>query len=202
MVDVFILGGIAVFVLYRLYRTLGEDDGPPEGRKRQTVVTPFPGPGSPDLGKPNPNNGDRKQKSRFTGPAAAGLAAIHAVDPSFEQHSFLSGAQHFYRMIVTAFQEGDVETLYPWLDDDVKEAWQADIESREEGYMPWTIRQLRFADIEAASLVDNIARIEVKFDTSLAKNGSTQRVKEVWTLMRDMTNEDPNWMLDDVEAVQ
>lgn len=201
MVEVFILGGIFLFVAYRLYKTLGEDDGPPAGGSRtRSTANSSASVGRDSRWETENNTPDITAAARFTGPAAAGLAEIHKTDPTFNQRDFLAGSEQFYRMIVAAFQNGDMEALDAWLDDDVKEAWFADIQNRDEDYTPWTLRQFRFADLEAASLVDNIARIDVRFDASLARNNSTQRVREVWTLMRDVTSDNPNWMLDDVEA--
>lgn len=190
-----LLAAIALFIGWRLYITLGQDGGPPEGRERhQTPAEPAA----------------REQKSgevvplrpNFTGPAAAGLEAIHEADPSFEPRGFMQGARAAYEMLVTAFARGDRETLKPLLDTDVWEAWDAAISARAEGEEGMQLLRIRNSDIVDASLGDDgMARVMVEFEAELGDGESNTRTQEIWTFMRQTRNSDPNWLLDDVDTV-
>ena len=94
MIEFILLAGIALFVGWRLFVTLGQDQGPPEGRSR--VPTPTPAPNQDNTA---PAGGDVVPlRPSFTGPGAAGMEAIHDADPSFDPRLELlhgDAAAHF-----------------------------------------------------------------------------------------------------------
>lgn len=201
MYEVLILAAIALFVLSRLYVALGRDDGPPEGRER-------PGPAqaqgkaqqtvnAPGAESPEPTPIDTQS---FTGPAAGVLEEIHRIDPGFTPRGFLRGARSAYEMIVEAFANGDRAKLGPLLDDDVYQAWDAAIARREaDGSEPWRLLRLKKAEIDEATLEDVIARVMVRYEAELGDGEKVRTAREIWTFKRDVTSQDPNWLLDDVE---
>ena len=195
MIELVLLAAIAGFVGWRLYSTLGSDSGAPDGRTRTT------NPEKP-AAKPGPkpvDNGDTTID--FIGPAAAGLSEIHKADRSFVPREFLIGAKSAYEMIVTSFAKGDRAALRPWLDDDVYEAWDKVIAEREvSGVEAPQLLRIKKADIEDASLRDHMARVTVRFESELGDGERMLVAKELWTFMRDVRAEDPNWLLDDVDA--
>lgn len=195
LIELVLLAAIAVFVGWRLYTTLGSDGGPPEGRAR--TQTPAPATAQ------EPRAPEQRQGLRpaFTGPAAAGLEAIHSVDPDFNPREFLSGARGAYEMLANAFARGDRETLREWLDDDVYEAWDAAIAEREKTNVeaPKLLR-IRHSEIDEASLTGDTARVTVRFEAELGDGDMTRKSEEFWTFMRDTKSEDPNWLLDDVDV--
>ena len=198
MIEFILLAAIALFIGWRLYVTLGEDSGPPEGRDR----TPAPAADrTPDAPLEEPNN-VHALRPTFTGPAAAGLESIHDVDQGFDPTEFLKGAKRAYEMIVGAYASGDRETLRPLLDDDVYEAWDAALterESRNEEGMQ--LLRLRKSEISEASLDDDgVARVTVEFEAELGDGERTSRSDEFWTFKRSVRTDDPNWVLDDVDT--
>jgi predicted lipid-binding transport protein (Tim44 family) len=210
VIDVLILGAIALFVLAQLYKALGRDNGPPENRTR---------PASPPSARPDadmrpaetrgtvipmPRNAPADKPSgrpAFTGPAAYGLEEIHNADPSFHPREFVSGAKAAYEMIVGAFASGDTATLKPLLDDEVYAAWSDAIAARANGgpAAPTLVR-LRNAEIEEAEMVDGVARIDVEFQAELAEGDRIRGVREVWTFERGVRSPDPNWKLTAVSS--
>ncbi|MEL6829113.1 MAG: Tim44/TimA family putative adaptor protein [Pseudomonadota bacterium] len=198
MIEFVLLAAIALFIGWRLYVTLGEDSGPPAGRDR----TPAPV-GDPAADSPiNESNNVQALKPTFTGPAAAGLEAIHDVDQTFDPTEFLKGAKRAYEMIVGAFAGGDRDTLRPLLDDDVYEAWDAALTEREtrneEGMQ---LLRLRKAEVAEASLdEEGIARVTIEFEAELGDGERTSRSDEFWTFKRSVRTDDPNWVLDDVDT--
>jgi predicted lipid-binding transport protein (Tim44 family) len=147
-------------------------------------------------------NNVEELRPTFTGPAAAGLEAIHNADPAFDPRTFLQGARSAYEMIVTAFGNGDREALRPLLDDDVYEAWDEAIAAREtDGEDGMQLLRLRKAEIVEASLdEDGVARVAVEFESELGDGERTTRGDEIWTFKRPVASKDPNWLLDDVDT--
>ena len=195
IIELALLAAIAAFVGWRLYTTLGSDSGSPEGRARSEAPAPRPVSETPK------RTGDAGLRPAFTGPAAAGLEAIHGADPSFNPHEFMRGARSAYEMLANAFARGDRETLKPWLDTDVWEAWDAAIAQREKtGAEAPQLLRIRHSEIEEASLEGSMARVTVRFEAELGEGDLTRKSEEFWTFMRDISAEDPNWLLDDVDT--
>lgn len=197
MIEFLLLAGIALFVGWRLFVTLGQDEGPPEGRSRLPTPTPAPAPTA------NAPGGDViPLRPTFTGPAAAGLEAIFDADRSFDPRAFMQGARGAYEMIVAAFGRGDREALKPLLDTDVYEAWDAAISEREaSGAEGMQLLRIRKAEISDASLAaDGMARVTVLYESELGDGETTTKAAELWTYMRQTSSNDPNWILDDVDT--
>lgn len=198
MIEFLLLAAIALFIGWRLYVTLGQDDGPPEGRDRKPL-------------RPVPETTAQAEKTAsevtpfpptFTGPAAAGLEAIYEADNGFEPREFLKGARSAYEIIVGAYARGDRKALKPMLDTDVYEAWDAAIAEREKNNTPgMTLLRIKSAEITEADLdAQKMARVAVRFDSELGDGENTAKAQEVWTFMRKVTSSDPNWLLDDVDT--
>lgn len=198
MIEFLLLAGIALFIGWRLFVTLGQDEGPPEGRNR----APNPGP-TPTPAERAPMGADVVQiRPNFTGPAAAGMEAIYDADSSFEPVGFMQGARGAYEMIVSAFGRGDRDALKPLLDTDVYEAWDAAIAEREStGAEGLQLLRIRNAEITDASLdTDGMARVTVHYESELGDGETTTKASELWTFMRQTSSSDPNWLLDDVDT--
>lgn len=200
MIEFLVLAGIALFVGWRLFVTLGQDEGPPEGRGRMSSPAPNPTPA-----KTAPTGGDVVQlRPSFTGPAAAGMEAIFEADGNFEPRAFMQGARGAYEMIVGAFARGDRTALKPLLDTDVYEAWDAAIADREasgaEGLQLLRIRKAEITDASLAS--DGMARVTVHYESELGDGETTTKASELWTFMRQTSSSDPNWILDDVDTAE
>ena len=150
VIQVIILAAIALFVLFRLYTVLGRGEGDndirrtePSARRAESDAATVDAPLTmTDADVPV-----------FTGPAAAGLEEIYNADRSFSEAGFMRGARAAYSMIVSAYAEGNRETLRPLLDDDVYEAWDAAIAERETTGAPaFELLRIRRAEIESAEL--------------------------------------------------
>lgn len=194
VMQVMILAAVALFVLSRLYFALGKGDN------NRPVSRTTPASPADDAGKPldlPPSHADRPI---FTGPAAGGLEEIYNADRSFNTSSFMQGARAAYEIIVAAFAHGDRAKLRPMLDDDVYEAWDAAIAARDTSQAPFELLRIRKAEIESAELDGKTARVAVRYEAELGDGEMVRTVKEIWTFMRDVTQSDPNWILDDVEV--
>ncbi|MEO1406302.1 MAG: Tim44/TimA family putative adaptor protein [Pseudomonadota bacterium] len=198
LIEVLIAAAVALFVLSRLYVALGRDDGPPEGRSRSPAGASAP---STLSGGPREVEEPTRQRPIFHGPAATGLETIYEADETFHPDEFRTGARAAYEMILSAYASGDRKALRPLLDDDVFEAWDSAITEREaSGDDPFELLRVQKLEIEDAELDGSTARVMVRFEAELGDGESTRRARDIWTFKRDITNNDPNWVLDDVET--
>lgn len=203
-IELIILAAVAVFVISRLYAVLGQRTGiePRPRRVREAATRPTP------VAAPSQDAQDSAEpdapapRAAFTGPAASGLEAIAAVDPSFAPDDFTQGARRAYEAIVGAFADGDRDALRPLLDDDVFEAWTTAIADREKsGTEPLRLLRLRGARIVDASLdAEETARVSVSFEGDLSDGETMRKAREIWTFKRPVRSPDPNWVLDEVVA--
>ncbi|MBI1264614.1 MAG: Tim44/TimA family putative adaptor protein [Alphaproteobacteria bacterium] len=210
--------GLAVFLGVRLYMLLGKPSGRThedhvrEERERAAAAARAPRPVDPAAPAAP---GAPSQPASFTGPAAAGLAAIAGADGGFDQGGFVSGAREAYKMIVEAYAAGDKDALAPLLSEKVMAAWGAAIDARagKNWTMTTEIDRLKRADIVEASLNDNRARVKVAFSADIASETrdadgaimegdltTLKTVDEIWSFERDVTSPNPNWYLAGVRA--
>ncbi|KCZ88566.1 Tim44/TimA family putative adaptor protein [Hyphomonas jannaschiana] len=197
VMEVMILAAVALFVLSRLYFALGKGDND------NPVSRPTPATAGDDAtnkAKPRDEAMAHADKPIFTGPAAGGLEEIYNADRSFSTPDFMRGARAAYEIIVSAFARGDRDKLRPMLDDDVYEAWDAAIAAREPDQPAFELLRIRKAEIESADLDGDIARVAVRYEAELGDGEMVRTAKEIWTFMRNVRADDPNWILDDVEV--
>lgn len=210
--------GLAVFLGVRLYMLLGKPSGRThedhmrEERERAAAAGRAPRPAGPV----GPAGAELSPEAPvYTGPAAAGLAAIAAADGGFDQDGFVSGAREAYKMIVTAYAAADKDTLGPLLSEKVMAAWGASIDARADKKLTMTteIDRLKSAEIVEASLNDNRARVKVAFSAEIASETrdadgaivegdltTLKTVDEIWSFERDVTSPNPNWYLAGVRS--
>jgi predicted lipid-binding transport protein (Tim44 family) len=194
-IELIILAAVAVFVISRLYSVLGQKTGaePPAHRLREAVAR------APDV-EEEPEPTRPPVRAAFTGPAAAGLETIAAVDPAFSPEDFTRGARKAYELIVAAFADGDRDALKSLVDDDVFEAYSDAIAQRQSaGTEPLRLNRIKVARIvEASVAADDFARVAVSFEAELTDGENSRTAKDIWTFKRPVKSASPNWLLDEV----
>jgi len=210
IIQLLVLAGIAVFLILRLRGVLGTR----EGFEKPAVTRPDP---------------DRRRKPAFDviegGPDldiidhvaedsdnAKALAAMKRVDPSFNVGEFLGGARGAYEMILMAFEKGDLDTIVPFISEDVYEVFTTVVDDRQSKGL--TV-EANFIGISDMSLVEaefddgsKEGDISVRFKSEMTSvvrdnagdivEGSDKEIKrqsDVWTFSRKMDLDDPNWRL-------
>jgi len=141
---------------------------------------------------------------------AKGLEKIAAADSQFSAKIFIDGAKVAYEMVVTAFAQGDRQSLKNLVSRDVYEGFANAIDEREKAGQ---ILESRFvgidkADLVAADLKGKRASITLRFiaefiSATLNKAGEViegdpkqvRQITDVWTFERDTASRDPNWKL-------
>ncbi|MFM9844129.1 MAG: Tim44/TimA family putative adaptor protein [Dongiaceae bacterium] len=219
--DIIILAAIALFVVVRLYKVLGQRTGqerphdpfaprPAEDARPDKVIS------LPDRGRRPEVPADlavRPADGSKSAPAPAllpGLASIHTADPSFDPDSFLGGVRAAFEMIVGAFAAGDTATLRPLLNDEVFENFKRAIDTRTAANetLQTTLVGIRSTDIIEAELQGRVAEITVTIvseQINVTRNAEGQvvdgdpvkvePVTDIWTFARQVRARDPNWVL-------
>jgi predicted lipid-binding transport protein (Tim44 family) len=219
--DIIILAAIALFVVVRLYKVLGQRTGherphdpftprPAEDGRSDKVIT------LPDRGRRPESPGDvaaRPAEGARSAPAPAllpGLATIHSADPSFDPDGFLAGVRAAFEIIVGAFAAGDAASLRPLLNDEVFDNFKRAIDTRNTAKetLQTTLVGIKSTDIIEAELQGRVAEITVTIvseQINVTRNAEGQvvdgdpakvePVTDIWTFARQVRARDPNWML-------
>jgi predicted lipid-binding transport protein (Tim44 family) len=211
LIQLLVLAGIAVFLVLRLRGTLGTR----EGFEKPAVTRPNPSSrtGKPDFdvieGGPDLDITDHVAEDSD---AAKALATMKRVDPTFNVSEFLGGARGAYEMILMAFENGDLDSIVPFISEDVYEAFAGVVDERQRqgltidakfiGISDMTLTEAEFDEAtkegevsvrfksEMTSVVrDNAGDIIEGSDTEI------KRQKDAWTFARKMDSGDPNWRL-------
>ncbi|MBP9182705.1 MAG: Tim44 domain-containing protein [Fuscovulum sp.] len=210
LVQLLILAGIAVFLILKLRSVLGTRDGfekpplpledvRPQVRRNFEVI---------DGGQDH----DIIDHVEDGSASAKALAAMKTAEPSFTVGPFLQGARQAYEMILTAFEKGDLDSIRPFLSDDVEASFAEVISTREaEGLTVETnfigIKELALQEA-TFDRTSGFAEITVRFVgemTSVVRDRAgtivdgdpkaIKRQRDVWTFARKIGAQDPNWQL-------
>ncbi len=233
--DIILIGLVAIFLILRLRAVLGKRTGNerPPARDPFTPPTPPPQSGTPRIGDaPSGNdnviplpNGNAQNTRPVTAPggiratvmppASAGVAAIRAVDPTFDPMGFAAGARAAFTTIVEAFAKGDTGPLRQLLDGQTFASFESAIRGRAERRekAETTLIGFEASDIANAQLQGGFAEVTVRFvseqinvlrnaDGQIADGNpnEVQKVVDLWTFRRDTRSSDPNWALIKTES--
>ena len=211
IIQLLVLAAIAVFLILRLRNVLGTREGfekPPISK-----AEPLNRPANHDFevieGGPDRDIIDHVPEGSD---AADALVKMKATDPSFEVAGFLQGARGAYEMILMGFEAGDMDSIQPYISEEIFDSFNEVVKMREEQGL--TI-EAKFIGIRELSLVEaefdeasSDAELSVRFVgemTSVVKDSSgdivegdekaIKRQRDVWTFSRVMNSGDPNWQL-------
>lgn len=221
LVILLVLAAVAGFLLLRLRSVLGERTGfedpdaykgapkaasEPERTADEDVVVPMGRHAAAD------DDSDIFAYAEPDSDLGKGLKSIKEADPEFDVRDFVDGAKGAYEMLLTAFDNGDKETLKPFLAPDVFTAFSEAIDHRRaEGLSV----DMRFVGIRTAEPVearfehaDSRAEVSIRFvaevitatrnaqgDIVAGDPSAVERISDVWTFARVVTTGDPNWIL-------
>ena len=211
LIQLLVLAGIAVFLILRLRGVLGTR----EGHEKPAVTRHDPASskqkhdfdvieGGPDL--------DITDHVEEGSDSAKALAAMKRTDPSFDVSEFLGGARGAYEMILMAFENGDLDTIVPFISEDVYEAFASVVDDRQRqgltidakfiGISDMTLVEAEFDEVSKEG--DVTIRFKSELTSIVRDNGGDviegseseiKRQKDTWTFSRKMDANDPNWRL-------
>lgn len=141
---------------------------------------------------------------------ADGILAIKKADRNYVTRDFLEGAQTAFDMVLTAFAQGDRETLHQLLSQEAFACFDDALTSREEQkqQLMTTLVSLGKAEVEKAECKSSVAYITVRFvseqinvlynDAGEVISGDPNKVgivTDLWTFARNACSDNPNWEL-------
>lgn len=210
LIQLLVLAGIAVFLILKLRSVLGTREGfekpplpaqPPVAKAKHgfEVIE-----GGPDL--------DITDQVPEGSDAAKALAAIKSAEPTFNVAEFLRGARGAYEMILMAFERGDLDSIRPFLADEVEASFAQAINARDRDGLTTEATFIGIRDMVLTEAdfdqTTRSAEITVRFTgemTIAVRNkageivdGSLTEVKrqrDSWVFSRRMGVQDPNWQL-------
>ncbi|MDP9127683.1 MAG: Tim44/TimA family putative adaptor protein [Pseudomonadota bacterium] len=215
-IDIIMYAVVAVVLLARLWSVLGrrQDD---ERQRPNPFVVPAPGQKEENkaaLPASAPRAVEPLAPPRPLGAApaslAGGLEQIKALDPSFDEKTFLQGARTAFGMIVGDFAKGDTERLGRLVGPAVLSRFQKAIEARRQAgeTMENRVGKIREAETAVARVEESRALITVRFvseQQNILRNargevigghpGTDEEIIDLWTFARDTKSGDPNWIL-------
>ena len=189
--------------------------GPAEGLKNPAITRPDPASrvGKPDFdvieGGPDLDITDHVDEDSNS---AKALAAMKRVDPTFNVSEFLGGARGAYEMILMAFENGDLDSIVPFISEDVYEAFASVVDERQRQGLTIEAKFIGISDMTLSEATfDEFSKegeVSVRFKsemTSVVRDNAgdiiegseteIKRQKDTWTFARKMDAGDPNWRL-------
>lgn len=217
MFDIIFFAAFAVFIGFRLYKTLGMKDFNESSMKQkpEDISSRVPDTQSPVIDGSfrevkNDEAEYEKMSDKYGILIASKIRDIQKYDANFSDEYFINGAKYAFEMIIKAFSKGDIEALKPLLSKDMMKGFASEIERRKaEGKTEETtllaIKEAKIKDIE---LYSKVAKISVEFTSeqiNLIKDASgkiiegdasqVDNVDEIWTFARNLSSSNPNWEL-------
>lgn len=211
-IDILFFAMVAAFLVLRLRSVLGRRTGHERPRNLPTASRH-------DTGRADPQADNvvalpDRSKSAISvspdSPLASNLAHIMVADPSFDEERFLQGAKMAFEMIVTAFANGDRDTLRPLTSGEVFANLERAMRDRETAGHTFdsTLVGIKSGEIADAEFDEREARIMVRFvseqvnvtrdaegQTVSGSASAIEEVTDIWTFARDTRSRDPNWLL-------
>ncbi len=216
--SIVLLAMIAAFLGMRLYSVLGKRTGheqEPVLPRRDDRAAPSPV-RLEDGETPSPSVGAPDTSGLVYEPAAEiGLRQLLASDRNFDAGRFMEGAEAAYRMILEAYWKGDRDTLRDLCDDDSYEAFVEAIAARDARGEKLENRLVGIdsAKIATVEMDRKEARITVRYQADISaitrdadgkliagSMSDASQTDDLWTFRRAIGSDDPNWLLDEIEA--
>ena len=209
MIQLVILGVIALFVILRLRSVLGTRTGfEPTNVPQQTFKKEKP----KDEEIKEVIDRDIADYILIDSPGGKALSQMKKAENTFSVTEFIEGARQAYEMILIAFEEGDRDGLRPFLADDIYESFEAVIIERENAKLNVDatfigLREIKLSNAEYdwRSKEGEITLTLIAELTTVVKNNkgkviegdknTIKRQKDIWTFSRVMGSDNPNWIL-------
>ncbi|MGB0935207.1 MAG: Tim44/TimA family putative adaptor protein [Alphaproteobacteria bacterium] len=200
MMDILILAAIAGYLVYRFYNVLGEKRGSMAPEDKNNII-PMPG---VNQGGPVVEHREIPKKLQPQ------LDDLYDLDPTFSVEGFLQGAEYAFGMIQTAVFKGDKDVLKGLVGPSVMRKFNSQIKKMDdaEETNASSIERIVSVDIKDVTLSGRIAKIAVAISSeqihaiyddygelSEGDPDTIEKVKDKWTFERDVTSDNPNWVL-------
>lgn len=215
MIDILFFAVIAIVIFGRLWQVLGQrnENDPSEG-KGEKKSRLFQEEDEDDVVVISDKARDfvEPPKPAVIAPLslAGTLQRIKEKDAAFDEKKFLEGAKTAFSMILNAYVHGEIALVSSLLGADVEAKFKQAILSRQKAgqVLEHQLNEIREAEVEAAELTGNEARVTVRFlsrQTNILRDargevvsgapGRMEDIEDIWVFFRDLTSPNPNWSL-------
>ena len=199
--DILIFAIIAVFLIFRLKNILGtktgfEDSSFNKNKTENNIAKVV----SIDTKKTTQSN-DKENKETLK---------IKEIDKTFDHIQFIEGSQIFFKMILDAFVEGNLDKVKEFIKPSVLKNFNSVIKERnkESETLIINLKTINKTEIFSTEINKTVLRISVLFESFQIKalkdkdnnliDGDLNKeilVKDIWVFERKINYSNPNWTL-------
>ena len=209
ILQLLILAGVALFLIFRLKNVLGTRDGF-EPKVKDVDSTKIEERKNTEDSSDNNLDEEATEYLFDDKNSANALTKIKEIEKNFSLTDFLGGAGSAYEMILMAFQSGKISPVETFLSADVKENFEEAVQEREQKGLSIDADFIGLRDtaVKNISFRDGVAEISVSFLAdvkSVVKNNNgeiiegeeadTKKQFDVWVFSREIGSDNPNWIL-------
>ena len=199
--DILIFAIIAVFLIFRLKNILGtktgfEDSNFNKNKTENNLANVL----SIDTKKTTQSN-DKENKETLK---------IKEIDKTFDHIQFIEGSQIFFKMVLDAFVEGNLDKVKEFIKPSVLKNFNSVIKERnkESETLIIHLKSINKTEIFSSEINKTVLRISVLFESFQIKalkdkdnnliDGDLNKeilVKDIWVFERKINYSNPNWTL-------
>ena len=199
--DIFFLAALAIYVIYRLFRVLGQD----VGLKADPSQKPYPtGPVVEGIKNLHPD----------LSPLTESIQKYKRYDPTFSINSFIEGAKGAFEMILTAYKEQDLETLSHLVSLEIRKKFESSFRNakKRKEVIGNSLVRIKSCELQDLRMERKTAFTKVKYVSEQIfvthdshghiVEGDPDQIEtlvEIWTFKREVSSKDPNWVLVKIE---
>lgn len=206
--DILIFAIIAIFLGLRLRSVLGKRIGYEQDFTRDPEAVEK---------MKNPPSPEETKKALNDIPQGKGIDVLMAADPGFNQEEFIEGAKGAYQIVIEAFAEEDTDTLKSLLSYEMNSKFSEAIHERQKANEKLAIilKTVNRAVVEAIEVSDGVVGITVEFLSEQVRilrdekgeiidgvEDQAETFVDIWTFERDISSQDPNWLLVNTKTIE
>lgn len=211
--NIIVLAAVAAFILLRYRSMLGEQRGrdPNETKKPKATLEDLERiiqlPQKAELAKPELS---KESLAPYDDATRAAFLAFQRIDMDFNPDDFIEGAKSAFEMLISAYREGDRDTLKMLLSKELYDDFDKSLKTEDEAgkRTQGTVIAISKAEIREARIKGTQATIEVQFmsdqiqvtrdkDNVIIEGDASHEVEidDHWVFTRDLKSLNPNWTI-------
>lgn len=125
------------------------------------------------------------------------------MDKNFDFDNFLENAKSAFNLIVLSYKNNNLEKVESLISSKVSSIFEETISQEKESSGKFQINFLE-ASIIHIEVIKNLAKIKVEFlsiqEVTVKEEKKQNEIKDIWTFEKDMSNQDPVWILAEVNS--
>ena len=181
--DIIVFAVIAIFIIYRLRGVLGKRTG----YQKKLTTNQYSEEKKAQIKKNTPQLKDNELK----------LLKIYEVVKDFDHKSFLDGAKKAFEIIISAYNQGEKNTLKGLVSKDVFAAFEKAIDNKTNNPNS-QFYSLVIDGVEDAKVENNVVKITLRFTSEQFRNDDENTVikkQDLWTFEKKADNKSLEWIL-------